>query len=125
MILLNNKKTPSRDNHFNQMNFYLSVIKLIDDSFNTLVEKLFIALEKAAVNTEKTIQTQLINMKILQKNYDLDILVEDYTILQSSNDSICIRSTNILISIDKNLIKVKESLGENSSMEMITFSIRE
>lgn len=107
------------------MNFYLSVIKLIDDSFNTLVEKLFIALEKAAVNTEKTIQTQLINMKILQKNYDLDILVEDYTVLQSSNYSICIRSTNILISIDKNLIKVKESLGENSSMEMITFSIRE
>lgn len=107
------------------MNFYLSVIKLIDDSFNTLVEKLFIALEKAAVNTEKTIQTQLINMKILQKNYDLDILVEDYTVLQSSNYSIGIRSTNILISIDKNLIKVKESLGENSSMEMITFSIRE
>ena len=107
------------------MNFYFSIIKLIDDSFNTLEGKVFIALEKAAVATEKSIQTQLITMKILQMKDDLEIIARRCTILQSANYSICIRGTNILISIDKNLIKVKESFGENSSMGMITFSIRE
>lgn len=44
------------------------MMKSIDDCVNTLLleEKLLMALEKTAVATENIVQTQLINIKILQ-----------------------------------------------------------